>query len=48
MSRLGKNCAHFRDEWNDASHLDVHVPLSRIVVNFDVEDGIAAQKLFPL
>lgn len=44
---LGKSCPHSRYEWNDASHLDVYVPLPRIVVKFDVEDGIAAQKLFP-
>ncbi len=44
---LGKNCPHSRYEWNDASHLDVHVPLSRIIINVNVKDGIAAQELFP-
>lgn len=44
---LGKGCPYSRYEWNDAPHLDVHVPLPRIAVKFDVEDGIATQKLFP-
>jgi hypothetical protein len=44
---LGESLPHSRHEWDDASHLDLHVSLSRIIVNFDVEDGIAAQKLFP-
>lgn len=44
---LGKNCPHSRYEWNDASHMDIHVPVPRIIVKFYVEDGIATQKLFP-
>ena len=42
---LGKSLPHPRYEWDDASHLDIYVPLPRIIINFDVEDGIAAQKL---
>lgn len=41
----GKGLPHPRYEWDDASHLDLYVPLPRIIINFDVEDGIAPQKL---
>jgi Cell morphogenesis N-terminal len=44
---LGKNFPYSRYEWDDASHLDLHVPLPRIVVDIDIENGITTQKLFP-
>jgi hypothetical protein len=42
---LGKGLSHPRYEWDDASHLDLHVPLPGILINFDIEDRITAQKL---
>ena len=44
---LGKSLPHSRYEWNDASHLDLPVPLPGVPVIFDIEDGIATQKLLP-
>jgi hypothetical protein len=44
---LGKGIPYSRYEWDDASSLDLHVPLPRIIVDLDLEDGIAAQNLFP-
>jgi hypothetical protein len=44
---LGKSFPHPRHEWDDASHLDLLVPLPRITVNYDVKNGIATQELFP-
>jgi Cell morphogenesis N-terminal len=38
----GKSFPYSRYERDDASHLDLHVPLPRIVVNFDIEDGITS------
>ena len=44
---LGKSPPYPRYERDDASHLDLHVPLPRIIVRLDIEDGVISQKLFP-